>query len=210
MFKHDLTQLDDLKLTQEEIVDMWHEIDLKPLAISWQDFEYLKIMQTYLNEKESGNILFKCFQYPENKTLDTLINLIEYDSALYTPLFFEQCICSMKDYIKEMHVINEDLSDVKNNYELLESVTLDGYFAQTLYHCGTYKHFYEDHTVEAAKKLAMNFYYQLFQDNYDEIICIHTTQSWAKWFEGVVWDLTYLMIDVKKRRIWLLALTDSD
>jgi hypothetical protein len=51
-----------------------------------------------------------------------------------------------------------------------------------------------------------------WQHESQSISAWHSTQPWSQWFVGYVpsWDHTWVVLDERRGRIWLLCVTDQD
>jgi hypothetical protein len=87
-------------------------------------------------------------------------------------------------------------------------LTLDGEIAQALVQGGAYKKF--SGTAREAKDLGGRFCYALFGDRFTEIQIYKTYKAWSRWFHGVAWDVTWLALDKRFMKVWLLCVTDTD
>jgi hypothetical protein len=93
-------------------------------------------------------------------------------------------------------------------FEWGRSFTLDGEIAQTLVVGGAYDRF--TGTAKEAKEIGMQFCNALFDGRFTEVEVCRTSKAWTHWFRGYVWDHTWLGVDKREQRIWLLCVTDTD
>lgn len=88
------------------------------------------------------------------------------------------------------------------------ALTLDGELAQALVLGGAYTPF--PGTGAEAKNLGQRFCQELFGDRYTDVQIYKSQTAWSPWFGGVMWDCTWLGLDLEKNQLWLLSLTDTD
>ncbi len=87
-------------------------------------------------------------------------------------------------------------------------LTLDGEIAAALTWGGAYEEF--PGTAAQAKALGRAFSDELIGDRYDDVRVACSYQRWSPWFRGLAWDATWLITDLRHRRITMLCLTDVD
>ncbi len=90
----------------------------------------------------------------------------------------------------------------------LSAYYLDGDLAETLMKGGAYLRF--PGTAAEAKGLGRDFCTAVFANRFDEMLLRKTKDAWAAWFEMAPWDNTWLGLDRRTRRFWLLCTRDID
>lgn len=99
--------------------------------------------------------------------------------------------------------------DIKEiSFNTLSAYYLDGDLAQTVVKGGAYLRF--PGTAEEAKILGLDFCSGVFDNRYDELIVRKSKDAWASWFKYAPWDNTWLGLDRRTRRFWILCGTDTD
>jgi hypothetical protein len=93
-------------------------------------------------------------------------------------------------------------------FQRLSAYYLDGDLAETLMRGGAYRHF--SGTAEEAKQIGIDFCSAVFENRYDEMMVRKTKDAWANWFMNTPWDNTWLGLDRRARRFWILCSTDTD
>jgi hypothetical protein len=93
-------------------------------------------------------------------------------------------------------------------FEWGSSFTLDGEIAQTLVSGGAYDRF--TGTGKEAKEIGVQFCSALFDGRFTEVQVYRTSQGWTRWFRRIAWDHTWLGVDNREHRVWLLSVTDTD
>lgn len=96
----------------------------------------------------------------------------------------------------------------RSRFEPLSTFYLDGDVAQALVRGGAYIRF--PGTAEEAKQLSWRFCSAVFGNRFDEVITRSSRTAWASWFMGLAWDYTWLGLDRRDRRLWILCATDTD
>jgi hypothetical protein len=68
-----------------------------------------------------------------------------------------------------------------------------------------------EHTsrFDKAKNLAARFCDALFDDRFLEVEVFRSWKPWSKWFHGIAWDCTFLIIDKRFGIVTILCETDS-
>ncbi len=93
-------------------------------------------------------------------------------------------------------------------WEWWSSYLLAGDWARSLMQGGAYGKFQEGarKAIETGEKACA----ELFGDRHEEVMVFRTGAAWSGWFYNVAWDMTWVGIDKRERKAWLLCLTDTD
>lgn len=111
--------------------------------------------------------------------------------------------------VDQLPWLGETYFDIKKvSFDALSAFYLDGDLAQTLVKGGAYLRF--PGTAEEAKDLGSDFCAGVFDNRYDELILRKSKDAWAGWFFVAPWDNTWLGLDRRHRRFWILCSTDTD
>lgn len=204
--KRKIADFKKIKPTSSDLKSMWKDLKFEDKNVSWKNYVYFQKMNPYLNTDEG--IVLKCFVYSENKTFDDLVEIVDYNSSDFTPHFLKNLVSSTS--------INKNLSDSlgtifpdKASTILIDQIYIDAKLADRIYYSGTYEWFSNENTISASKELAIDFCGEIFNNRYDDIVCLYSTDPWAEWFQAEIADGTFIIIDKDKRLIWLICLTDS-
>jgi hypothetical protein len=84
----------------------------------------------------------------------------------------------------------------------------DGSLSRILYNGGAYSH--KEGDGHAEKAFALNVCETMFGLRFGEVAYYVTTRRWTPWFKGIPWDFTALLFDRRTRKLWILAITDTD
>lgn len=93
-------------------------------------------------------------------------------------------------------------------FGLSTSFTVDGDFAHALYQGGAYHRKTGDGRLE--KELAIRVCDAMFGLRYGEVSRYTSNQMWTPWFAGIAWDSSNVLFDRRLRRLWIVAITDTD
>jgi hypothetical protein len=85
---------------------------------------------------------------------------------------------------------------------------LGGDWARILMAGGAYKKYQKGGS--SAKHLGERVCADLFGDRFEEVEVFRSTEPWSDWFFDVAWDLTWIGVDKRHLKIWMLCLTDTD
>lgn len=85
---------------------------------------------------------------------------------------------------------------------------LDGWLAGVLTAGGAYEQF--PGTPREARAITSAAADEVVEGRYDDFVIYTTWGTWSPWFFDVAWDSTHLAIDMRKKQLTLLALTDPD
>lgn len=102
----------------------------------------------------------------------------------------------------------KDASDPELQQKWGMPFILEGELTATLVSGGAYERFRG--SPDEAKSLAASFCRVLLEDRYADVGIYWSCKPWSPWFFDVAWDYTYVVLDKRKRLLWLLAVTDTD
>jgi len=86
---------------------------------------------------------------------------------------------------------------------------LDGQLGQRLFAGGAYAP--ESRiTGNDAMQLAAQYCQAAFGRRYEEVSLFSSYEAWTPWFAGIAWDWTSVLFDRLDRKMWVLAVTDTD
>jgi hypothetical protein len=93
-------------------------------------------------------------------------------------------------------------------FDLSTPFILDGALAQALYHGGAYHKQQGDGKKE--KELANAVCDAMFGGRFAEVSRYTSHEPWTPWFCAIAWDSSDIVFDRRIRRLWLIAITDTD
>jgi hypothetical protein len=97
---------------------------------------------------------------------------------------------------------------VKSGLVMYDPFLLDGTLSRILFRGGAHSQSREDGRAE--KVFALNVCEAMFGLRYGEVSCYLSNKRWTRWFKGEAWDVTVVVFDRRTRRLWILAITDTD
>ena len=129
-------------------------------------------------------------------------------NRLWEMQFFERFLSSdaVVSSLPELQIDPANLSDP--GFQWGNSLTLDGEIAWLLASGGAYGRF--SGTAREAKNLGARFCDALFGDRFVEIQVHSSHEPWSPWFHGIAWDSTWLGLDKRLSKVWMLCATDTD
>ena len=92
--------------------------------------------------------------------------------------------------------------------EIGDPFLFDGRLARVLYNGGAYSIPKGDGREDKA--LAIEVCDAIFGLRFGEVSLLESFQAWTPWFKGIAWDLTAVLFDRRTRRLFILAITDTD
>lgn len=90
----------------------------------------------------------------------------------------------------------------------LGGYSLEGEVTQIIRSAGAYRD--SDVSIDEARSMARDFVDALSDGDTENLIAYRTYDYWSKWFCDIAWDVTLLVVDQPRRRIWLVCVTDTD
>lgn len=195
----------------EAVAKMCGDLGLRPINSSAAAFASLisGLRETHVN----GGAFLAGFEIDENRTFDfyashnCLANLWEdgpskrkiIDLLLFHPV--------IRDALPEMRIPERPGSSAK--FEREDPFQVDGIFAALLYEGGAYSG--RSHgNGRSEKELALAVCDEMFELRYGEASVYSSDYPWTDWFHSESWDKSVVVIDKRRRLLWLLCVTDTD
>jgi hypothetical protein len=188
--------------TAQEISSMPGELLITPE--NFQSDAVDELLAAMHSIYRNGDARFVSFIINPHPVLDFLTVYDQLDKQhfwiklLSSPLLLDQLPWLGASYIDSTTV----------TFEPFSAYYLDGDLAQTLMIGGAYERFAG--TAEEAKSLGLEFCADVFANRYDEVVVRKSKDPWAQWFNYAPWDNTWLGLDRRVRRLWMLSTKDTD
>jgi hypothetical protein len=93
-------------------------------------------------------------------------------------------------------------------FEPRSALSLDGELAAALVAGGAYKNW--EGTPQQAKELGSQVCEALFGGRFNDVYVYQSHKAWSGWFQDVAWDHSWVLVDIRTRRVTLLCSTDTD
>jgi hypothetical protein len=190
------------KPNDSQISQMWNDLE-----ISHEPFEHPAVddVLRYLRQSHTnGGALFSQFRISDHPTFHWFASR----NRLWEMDFFRRFLSStaVVSSLPELQIDAGSLSEP--GFQWGNSLTLDGEIAFLIASGGAYGKF--EGTSRDAKNLGARFCDALFADRFIEIQVHSSHQPWSRWFCGVAWDSTWLGLDKRFSKVWMLCTTDTD
>ena len=208
------------KPSSREAERMCETVGLAPTLIENTDINFVleRLRTTHIH----GGALFGALRVGEDIGFDWFASrnrLLEYD-------ILSRLLCrnEVRNLLPDLD-IPQDFSSMPNDrgscvaksggtfssgsFKFDNPFSLDGQLAQILFTGGAYTS-KSEMTGFAAMELAGAFCNATFGRRYEEISIFTSYAAWTPWFCGIAWDWTSIFFDRGTRKLWLLAVTDTD
>ncbi len=94
-------------------------------------------------------------------------------------------------------------------FEFRDSFEAIGSMGSIIYYGGPY-HKPDPGSDKSAMELALNVADSAFNKRFGEAAIYVSYEPWAEWFKGIAWDSSWVLIDMRKRRMTIILITDTD
>ena len=103
------------------------------------------------------------------------------------------------------------MTESANGFEERSAFKFDGKLSHVLFHGGAYSNGV-DGNGRAAKEAALRFCDSAFGMRFSEVLYYRSYTAWTDWFGAIstYLDWTAVLFDRRLRKLWILAVTDSD
>jgi hypothetical protein len=162
-----------------------------------------RLLEALRNTHVNGGAAFGMFGIAANSDLDWFISRNRWNEIEFPEHFLR-----LPAVVAALPEICGNPFDGSHEFKWGSAFTLAGDLAQTLFQGGAYKK--HEGGAGDAVAVAEDFRRWLFGDRFGEILVLNSFQPWSEWFWSVAWDATWLIIDKGRRRVSLLAITDTD
>ncbi|PHG05822.1 hypothetical protein [Bacillus toyonensis] len=162
-----------------------------------------QIINTYKKQNLNGGAVISCFKVHNENFFKEIPHGEDGHQHFFRRIF------NSLDIINNLEELKIHTSDkYKFRFKEHQAVMLDGSIAAQILWGGAYEAFQE--RPVAAKQLAINVCQYMFQDRYEDIKVFESDHPWTDWFYDVAWDATWMVLDSKEHKMWLICATDTD
>lgn len=188
--------------TWEDTRDMGREIQLMRTDTHARQFD--EFVASLKKSHRNGGAQLAAFDVGENLVFDwfasrnRLYEIGVLDALLTRP--------TVREALPELRI--PDSFPEGTGFDLRSSFTLDGDLAHALYHGGAYHKKEGDGRKE--KELALAVCEAMFVLRFGEVSRFSAHGMWTPWFHDIAWDNSDVVFDHRLRRLWLIAITDTD
>jgi hypothetical protein len=196
-------------VSREELVQICRKIDLLVVPLPSQLDSFVSDLR---KTHDNGGAFVLAFDFGQNDIFDfyasrnQLADVKIKESGNLTILDALLTHKAIRDVAPELKI--PDSLDESSGFSLTNSFYLDGTFASLLHQGGAYWKAAGDGRRE--KELALSVCDAMFGLRYAEVGVYSSNRRWTRWFHGVAWDISVVVIDKRIRRLWLLFVTDTD
>ncbi len=187
-----------------DVQQMCSSIEINPVTLPEHPFrEFLTAMR---ESHDRGGAYLVAFEIGADPVFDWFAarnRLCE--ERLLDRLFRHPAIQAM---LPELSIPPELQSSVEHGFQMSDQFSFDGVIAHSLYYGGAYWNARGD--ARAEKALALDVCEAMFGLRFGEVIFAVNYEPWTPWFRGIAWDLTAVLFDRRTRKLWVLAVTDTD
>jgi hypothetical protein len=186
----------------DEVRQMCRRIRLDAVALPEEPFE--RFLSTIRESHSNGGAYLVAFDVGPDPVFDWY--------ASRNRLWDERLLESLMGHSAIRTALNElavpETPQIERGFSMENQFALDGTLASILYHGGAYSQAKGDGSSE--HRLAVQVCNAMFGLRFGEVICNFNGDAWTPWFGGVAWDITAIVFDRRERRLWILAVTDTD
>ena len=190
--------------TAIEVQEMCKRIQLAPVSLPSEPFN--KFITQLREKHDNGGAYLAAFDTMPDPIFDWFASRNRLSEVL--------------NHLMTHHVVRESLPELRiptslstpptcnTGFRLFDQFLLHGTLANLLYTGGAYGK--KDGDGRAEIQFALEVCEAMFGLRYGEILCNPNYDAWTPWFKGIAWDLTIVVFDLRTRRMWVLAVTDTD
>ena len=181
---------------------MCRRVKLKWLDVPAQPFD--KFLARVRDSHDNGGAYLHAFEVAPDPVFDWFASRNRlWDDRLLDWLVLHSTIVDMFPELRIPAVPKE-----AKGFRGFDPFLFDGALASLLYHGGAYSK--ASGSGREEKQLALEVCDAMFGLRYGEITCNMNYDAWTPWFKGIAWDLTAVVFDRRLRKLWMLAVTDTD
>lgn len=190
---------------------------LVPLAqIPVNEANLVSTIQEICRSHANGGALLAAFEVGPNDDFDWFASrnrLLEFDIL---PLLLART--EVRDALPALKIadfpVAENFStacsiESANGFEGSSPFNFDGELSHVLFYGGAYTS-RADRDGRAEKEAALRFCDIAFGMRFSEVLYFKSHSAWTPWFGAIAWDWTAVLFDRRLRKLWILAVTDTD
>jgi len=185
-----------------EVQAMCQRLQLKPAALPTEPFDKLSIQLRARHERGGAHLVV--FDVGPDPIFDWFAarNRLWEADILDTLLVHP----TIRAALPELKIPSEP--QVNSGFGIQDPFLFDGHLANMLHNGGAYKNPEGDGRIERLSAIEVSD--AMFGLRCSEINLCLSYDRWTPWFLGSGWDFTAVIFDRRLRRLWILAVTDSD
>ncbi len=163
-----------------------------------------KLLSEMNNIFKNGGAKFGCFSFEIDELLHWFVSRNRFDEIC----FFENLLSSssFREVFPDVTPYEKPRKSIE--WEWSNPYVLSGEIAHWLMTGGAYEKF--DGTGKEAMEISRHFTNDLYGERFENIQVFKHYGAWSKWFNGIVWDGTWIGVDVEQLLVWTLFVTDTD
>jgi len=150
----------------------------------------------------NGRVLFRCFQPTVTEAFRSAADFDRHDLAHRLRAFL--VAPTIRAMLKELEL--PPLSETLPGFHYCSAYEMEGALVATLLRGGAYNKF--PGTEDEARRLARDFV-SVIGHQHSEVFEI-VEEAWTSWFYNVAWDLSFVVLNSRQLRWWILCMTDTD
>ncbi|MBJ8054817.1 hypothetical protein JDS87_23420 [Bacillus cereus] len=171
--------------------------------IETNDSSIEQLIHTFKEQNLNGGAVISCFKVHNENFFKEIPRGEDGHEHFFRRIF------NSLDIINNIEELKIHTSEkYKFHFQDHQAVMLDGSIAAHILWGGAYVEFQDRPVV--AKQLAINVCQYMFQDRYEDIRVFESDCPWTDWFYDIAWDATWMVLDSKEHKMWLLCATDTD
>ncbi|MCU5376529.1 hypothetical protein OCA08_05190 [Bacillus cereus] len=171
--------------------------------IETNDSSIEQLVNMFKEQNVIGGAIISCFKVHNENFFKEIPHSKEGHEHFFRRIFNS---LDIMHNLEELKIHTSDKYKFRFKEQL--AVMLDGSIAAQILWGGAYEGFKERPVI--AKQLAVNVCQCMFQDRYEDIKVFESYRPWTDWFYDVAWDVTWMVLDSKERKMWLICATDTD
>ncbi|MEJ8552619.1 hypothetical protein [Tepidibacter sp. Z1-5] len=193
--------IENLDNRKNRLIKDLKSIKFKPILIS--NHPILKIKEEMVNKvyQDENDVRIKCFEFDDD-FINILINE-SFDKIFIQSLFHtESLINFFEDKFVDYEHINECYYEIKTNEKDIKDTFIHHFEVG-----GAMKILEtEEESIELSEKL----YNVICENTNSDLYLYFTPGIWNDYFFGVAWDVTYIIVNLTTRKLWVMCFTDTD
>lgn len=185
----------------QQIQRMWNQIQFR--AEPFDPAPFAPVLDEIRRSHTFGGVILLRFGISEHPVFDWFASRNRLDEMEFFPKFLGSEV--VRGAARDLQ-IPDSLGELA--FEWASPFSFDGHIAQVLFLGGAYEKL--KGTAGEAKRLALEFASAFFEERFDEVLLFRSFQAWTPWFHTIAWDTSWVIVDKRWRRVWLLCRTDED
>ena len=200
-FPHETLPVEMLELAKADVEKIVQTLPLRRVVLPAKPFS--KFLTVFGERFSCGGSYLVAFEVGESKAFDHYVSSEKLAKAGLLDL-----LLTRPEITAALSKLNIPATGVQAGLSLQDAAALSETWTRWLLQGGAYSSGAGDGQMERA--LVFEVCDAMFGLHFQDVILWESFAAWTPWFQGIAWDMTNVLFDLRRRRFWIFVVTDTD